>query len=79
MFTPVFSTSQVQYSFIYDALNEYIICGQTEIPAAKMKETFEELSEKLKGESGTETAGFEQQFQVKSFFYTSNEGQIFLF
>ena len=50
--------------FIYDALNEYIICGQTEIPAEKMKETYEDLSEKLKTTSGTESTGFEQQFQV---------------
>ena len=47
--------------FIFDALNEYIICGETEIQASNLEQAFEKLS-KVSEDGKT---GFEQQYEVK--------------
>lgn len=52
---------QVQYVFIFDALKEYIICGETEVQALKLRERIEKMTET--GE--TELTGFEQEYRVR--------------
>jgi hypothetical protein len=57
----------VQYIFIFDALNEYIICGETELAARNIKESYDQLSElTLNGGEGehSKVTGFQQQYQV---------------
>ena len=65
--------------FIFDALNEYLICGETEIPARRLREKYKKMSElvplllpvgeddvdgNLEKEEDGETTEFEQQFLV---------------
>ena len=52
---------QGQYAFIHDALNELIMCGETEIAATNLKTTINHLSTRIEGK---EITGFEHQFQV---------------
>ena len=47
--------------FIHDALNELIMCGETEIAATNLRTTINHLSTQIEGEK---MSGFEHQFQV---------------
>ena len=52
---------QGQYVFIHDALNELIMCGETEIAATNLRTAINHLSTQTEGK---EITGFEHQFQV---------------
>ena len=49
--------------FIHDALNEYILCGQTEIVANDIRKVIDELS--VQHDPCSAASGFEHQFQVR--------------
>ncbi len=53
--------SQAQYSFIHDALDELITCGETDIPAGALRTKVNLLSKVIPGKGIT---GFTNQFQV---------------
>ena len=50
---------QLQYNFIHDALNELILCGDTEITAPNMRIAISRLSKNKDGETG-----YSRQFNV---------------
>lgn len=50
---------QIQYNFVHDVLNEFILCGDTEILAPDLKTVINWLNEISDGESG-----FCKQFTV---------------
>ena len=50
---------QAQYNFIHDALNELILCGDTEITAANMRIAINRLNRTKDGETG-----YSKQFNV---------------
>ena len=52
---------QAQYVFIHDALNELVVCGETDIPVANIRTTINRLQKLVIGEAIT---GFLKQFQV---------------
>ena len=52
---------QCQYVFIHDALNELIMCGETEIAATNLRTAINHLSTQIEAK---EITGFEHQFQV---------------
>lgn len=54
-------STQEQYSFIHDAVLEWIICGDTQVPAGEMKRAMKRMAEKNKETGKT---AFEKQFQV---------------
>ena len=50
---------QAQYNFIHDALNELILCGDTEITASNLRIAINRLSKIKDGETG-----YSKQFNV---------------
>ena len=58
---------QSQYVFIHDAIDELITCGESEIAAANIRITINRLTAFRFGGM----TGFQQQFQVLNFFYSS--------
>ena len=52
---------QAQYNFIHDALNELILCGDTEITAPNMRIVISRLNKTKDGESG-----YNKQFNVQN-------------
>ena len=48
--------------FIHDALNEWIVCGDTEISAANLRITIGRLGREVSSEGLT---GFKNQFEVQ--------------
>ena len=50
-----------QYAFIHDAVLEWLICGDTKIPAGEMKRAMERLLQK---EIHTGENGYDTQFKV---------------
>ena len=57
----LYTTTQDQYAFIHDAVLEWLICGDTKIPAGEMKRAMERLSQK---EAQTGQSGYDTQFKV---------------
>ena len=55
--------TQHQYAFIHDAVLEWLICGDTKIPAREMKRAMERLSQ-VKEQTGQN--GYDTQFQVNT-------------
>ena len=53
---------QAQYIFIHDALREFILCGQTEIPAADIRNIIGKLN--MQKDPCSASSGFDHQFQV---------------
>ena len=53
---------QAQYMFIHDALDEFIMYGQTEIVATDIRKMIDELN--LQNDPCSAATGFEHQFQV---------------
>ena len=51
---------QDQYVFIHDALNDYLTCGDTSVPAHELRRTISTLA----GRDGEGRSGFERQFEV---------------
>ena len=47
--------------FIHEALNELIVCGETDIIAAKLRITTNRLLQIVEGKK---TTGFDEQFEV---------------
>ena len=47
--------------FVHDALSELVVCGETDIPAAKTRINIDQMKELVTGEALT---GFQKQFQV---------------
>lgn len=56
---PLLVQADVQYTFIHDALDEYITCGDTSIPVNKMSEAITQL----RGPKG-DTTGFKAFFKL---------------
>ena len=52
---------QTQYVFIHDALDEYITCGETDIPASNLKVR---VSKMHKIQPSKSITGFQEQYQV---------------
>ena len=55
---------QSQYVFIHDALNEKISCGSTEIVAANLRITINQL---YRSTDSKQVSGFQSQFEVCSY------------
>ena len=53
---------QAQYIFIHDAMSELVLCGETDIAAAEMRISINQMKRNITGETIT---GFQKQFQVK--------------
>ena len=51
---------QSQYNFIHDVLNEFILCGDTEIMAPNLRDAITQLNDIVNGETG-----FSGQFKVR--------------
>ena len=47
--------------FVHDALSELVLCGETDIPAADIRISINNLKKTITGENIT---GFQKQFQV---------------
>ena len=58
----ILSVTQAQYIFIHDALREFILCGQTEIPAADIRSIIGKLN--MQKDPCSASSGFDHQFQV---------------
>ena len=56
-----FCCVQAQYVFIYDALSELVVCGETDILAANTRININYMKEYVTGEGVT---GFQKQFPV---------------
>ena len=50
--------------FVHDALSELVLCGETDIPAADIRISINNLKKTITGENIT---GFQKQFQVDNF------------
>lgn len=72
------SSMQVQYTFIFDALNEYLICGETELDASSIRETVSKLSKVVSNEDKFTITGFEQQYMVSQRVYIHEIGRLIL-
>ena len=59
-FPPVHICTQAQYNFIHDALNELILCGDTEITAPNLRIVINRLNKTKDGETG-----YSKQFNVQ--------------
>lgn len=46
--------------FIHDALNDFLTCGDTSVPAHELRRTISALT----GKDGDRKSGFEMQFEV---------------
>jgi len=57
----MFISSQSQYAFIHDALEEFIVCGETEIAAANMRISIGKLRRVVSSRNVTE---FHHEFEV---------------
>ena len=55
------SSSQPQYVFIHDALDELITCGETDIPASQLRTKVNKMRKVVPGRG---VSGFNEQFQV---------------
>ena len=55
---------QEQYAFIHDAALEFLICGETQIPASDLRLTVEKLSQTDKKTGKSE---YETEFHVSMF------------
>lgn len=53
---------QAQYSFIHDALDEFLTCGDTSIAVTNIRVAMVNLS---KLEEGSKTTGYHAQFEVR--------------
>lgn len=63
MLCPYFSSpSQAQYTFIYDALDEHITCGETDIAAGSLRAHVNKMHKIVPGKH---MSGFREQFQVR--------------
>ena len=60
-YTDVFTTSQAQYTFIHDALEELITCGETAFNVQDMVTRVNRLNSVVAGKGVT---GFKEQFDV---------------
>ena len=56
----MFST-QIQYVFIHNALDEFCTCGDTEIQSSDLRIVINRLGRNVKSQS---ISGFEQEYQV---------------
>ena len=61
--------------FIHEALNELILCGRTDIPAANLRITTDRM---CKIERGKLITGFEKQFEVCSRIITNQYIDVYL-
>ena len=52
---------QAQYVFVHDALNEYLICRETDIPAAMLRKKVEMMKSVAPGET---LSGIAEEFKV---------------
>ena len=55
---------QAQYVFIHDALSELVQCGETEVLAANVRISINQLKRNVTDDPNT--TGFQKQFQVCS-------------
>ena len=60
--------AQAQYNFIHDALNELILCGDTEITAPNLRIVISRLNKTKDGETG-----YSKQFNVSCQLYESKQ------
>ena len=54
------TSPQDQYVFIHDALNDFLTCGDTSVPAHELRRTISTMSQT----EGDEETGFQRQFEV---------------
>ena len=54
------TSPQDQYVFIHDALNDFLTCGDTSVPAHELRRTISTMSQA----DGDGETGFQRQFEV---------------